>query len=236
MAFSLYLYTVENPDMLAQVMERHQKSFQILLEDSFSDAELDQHRILIDELAGVWPQNIIEELTFDDLPASPSDEKAQREFFNKCQGVICLENTPFLENNPFQVTYLIELLKNFSQVLIDRGDELIFQMPWLRELSALKGMESLFTADVYHEKPAPLVREMTPVDRIVGEIYTEIKRLRAQDRLPDPAEMAEKRQRIYQAVIAEECNADQLLSRCGLIPKDFGDGLEGLKFFLKKII
>ena len=214
---------------LALKVEAHQEEFEILLGDSFSDDELEAHEATLEAIASIEVQPIIEELTFDDLNPQPEDEERQRAFFGKCKSCICLEHVPYLESNPFQVTYLIDLLWTLDEVLIDAGgmEELVFKKSFLHDLKSFNSMEVLLPK----EKPAPKV-VLGPVEQLVNDVERELSRLKAAS--ITPGEIPEKLVSLFELCRQGGLDAGGLLRSSGLNPKDFGDRLESLKFFLKK--
>jgi hypothetical protein len=183
-------------------------------------------------------QPILSELSFDDFYPCPKEEEKQRSFFESCQSSICLDNLPYFESNPFQITYLIDLLWSLDEVLIDRGgvSELIFKREYIDELKKFKTMEVLLPV----EKEKPIVvttkRPVNPIDFTIHDVYKELALVEAMGIEIPISDQSEKLQKIFAAAKSDkDLDADALLKRSGLIPKDFGDNLERLKFFLKKL-
>jgi hypothetical protein len=223
---------------LQRLVEAHIEEFETVVGDSFTEEELKLHEKLLDDLASVVVQPILSELSFDDFYPNPKEEEKQRQFFESCQSSICLDNLPYFESNPFQITYLIDLLWSLDEVLIDRGgvSELVFKREYIDELKKFKTMEVLLPV----EKEKPIVvttkRPVNPIDFTIQDVYKELAAVLAMGIEIPIAEQSEKLQKIYAAVISEkDLDADALLKRSTLIPKDFGDNLERLKFFLKKV-
>jgi hypothetical protein len=223
---------------LQRLVEAHIEEFETVVGDSFTEEELKLHERLLDELASVVVQPILSELSFDDFYPSPKEEEKQRFFFESCQSSICLDNLPYFESNPFQISYLIDLLWSLDEVLIDRGgvSELIFKREYIDELKKFKTMEVLLPV----EKEKPIVvttkRPVNPIDFTINDVYKELVLVEALGIEIPIADQSEKLQKIFVAIMSDkDLDADALLKRSGLIPKDFGDNLERLKFFLKKI-
>jgi len=229
MTKTLLLYSPLSVVDLTLKVEAHQEEFDVLLGDSFSDEELEVHESTLEAIASIEVQPILEELTFDDLIAHPEEEERQRAFFAKCRSCICLEHLPYLENNPFQVTYLIDLLWTLDDVLIDRGgmEELVFKKTYLQELKRFKTMEVLLPKV---KTPAP--SSVGPVEMLFTDVYRELDRLQGTGIVA--TERPEKLNELYNLVLQGKTDAATLLRQSGLNPKDFGDRLESLKFFLKK--
>jgi hypothetical protein len=154
-----------------------------------------------------------------------------RESFEKMRSVICLENMPFLENNPFQVSYLTRLIQEVGEVLIDRGgiEELQRGSEFIAEIKVLKSMESLIEVASEPKSVTPMIKG--PIDFLLDDVYREIDRLEGQVVV---ANMTERQQKIFLPLKQHRPDALNLLKLSGLNPKDFGDGLESLKFFLKR--
>ncbi|MFP5491220.1 MAG: hypothetical protein ACLGG0_06945 [Bacteriovoracia bacterium] len=223
----LYLYSSTAPLELEVQVELFRKEFETILGDLFSEIELTRFERLLDELATVDVQPILAEISFDDFYA-PEEMRAS---FEKMQSVICLENMPFLENNPFQVSYLTRLIEEVGEVLIDRGgiEELQRSRDFIEEIKVLKSMESLIEVSSEPKLVAQVIKG--PIDYLLDDVYREIDRLEGQVLV---ANMTERQQKIYLPLKQHRPDALNLLKLSGLNPKDFGDGLESLKFFLKR--
>ena len=222
---------------LEKLVEAHQEEFDTMVGDSFSEDELKQHEKLLDSLAAVEVQPILSELSFNDFYPTAAEEDKQRSFFESCRSSICLDNLPYFESNPFQITYLIDLLWSLDEVLIDRGgvSELIFKREYIDQLKKFKTMEVLLPA--VKERPLEVSTKIpvNPIDFVIRDVYQELELAQSVGIEILVSEQSEKLQKIYHAMAEKGLDADALLKRSGLIPKDFGDNLERLKFFLKKI-
>lgn len=227
---------------LESLVEAHQTDFDALVKDSFSDDMLLQNERMLDELGAVIVQPILSELSFDDFYADPNLESEQRLFFSTCRSSLCLENIPYFQTNPFQVSYLLLFLGRIQEVLIDQGgvNALVFKKHYLEELQRYKNVDSLL-----EEVPLKVLETQTnkpvhPIDFVILDVYKEIDRLGAANKLFSVEELisaqSEKVQKLFSMMRGEKLDANTLLKKSGLIPKDFGDFLERLKFFLRKII
>lgn len=234
MSHSIYIYLANTLQEAELLLQGHVEEFEALLGDSFSDEELNSHAELIEQLASVECQPMLADLSFDDFSFDPKNEAAQRAFFQRCKSSICLENVPYIENNPFQVTYLIDLLWMFDDALIDLGgmSELLSKQDWLHELKKLRSMESLITQSE-PKKSELSFTQSDPLDILVGEVYGEIHRLKEKEFSME--DMALRRQGLLKLMQSEIYSSQVLQKKSGLGLKDFGDTLEGLKFYLKKI-
>lgn len=230
MSKSLYIYLRESLKDLETIVEGHQEEFDALLGDTFSDEELTRYERMIDAISTIEVQPILSELSFDDFYAKPSEENLQKDFFQSCRSSLCLDNLPFLETNPFQVTYLKDLLWTLGDALVDRGgvQELLFKKEYMEELRKFKTIESLVQTEPKLVKPQIV---LGPVDKLVQDIYKELARLSD----PDGSPLPEKTQKLLQIMKTPDLDSSQIFKTSGLIPKDFEDHLEKLKFFLKKL-
>lgn len=235
---SQYFYTQLTVPDLERLVHHFQEEFETLLKDSFSDDELTTHERSIDTIAAVFVQPILSELSFDDFYADEDLEKEQRAFFETCKSSICLENLPYLQSNPFQVSYLIQLLSNLGEVLIDLGgvNELVFKQKYLGNLNKYKTIDSLLGVKV---EAAPSVNKLfIPVHQIdffVMDVYKEIERLRREGKLVAIEMPSEKRMKLLSLMKVEKLHPEELMKKSGLGAKEFDDNMESLKFFLKKI-
>lgn len=228
-----YFYFTIPLKLLEAKMAHHQKKFDDVLEICFSEDEIITIEHYLDQLGAVFVQPMITELTFDDLNFEPSHEVELRDLFSRCKSSICLENLPFFENNPFQVSYLSMLLAPFNEVLIDPGlhRSVMPKDEYLKFLSKFKNADQLLNSTPAPKISKPLSIPVTPIDFLIRDVYKEIERIRD----IDLEIMPEKCQMILKPMLKEKLQAEELFSKSGLNPKSFDDHLEKLKFTLKKI-
>lgn len=236
MSQSIYIYLRSPIQKTEKLLQGHIEEFETLLGDSFTDEEMCSYQEMIEQLASVESQEMLQDLVFDDFVSDPSQEEHQRAFFEKCKSSICLENVPYIENNPFQATYLIDLLWTFDEALIDLGgmSELLFKKDWLKDLKKLRSLDSLIKGPT-----TKLVVDTSslenPLDALVSDIYIELNRINREKLLFTDEVLPEKRQVLLAVMQKEISSTAQLQNKSNLGLKDFGDALEGLKFYLKKI-
>lgn len=238
MSRSHYFYFKLSVKDLENVVSAYQVEFDTLLEDCFSDEELLSFETLIDAIAAVYVQPILSEMSFDDFYADEIREEDQRNFFHSAKSSICLENLPYFESNPFQVTYLKTLLKKFPEVLIDCGgvNTLMFKDQYLLDLSKFKDIDSLVPLS---EAPRPEIKTSKPLDPIdffIFDVYKEIDRLKLSDKWQSLNfdGQSDNLIKIFKVMSAEKLDSSALLRKTGLNAKTFDDTLERLKFWLKK--
>lgn len=230
-------YLPHKVTILEEVVISFQKEFEALLEDSFSDEELEILEPKIDQIAAVFVGPILSELSFDDFYANPAQEEAQKKFFASCKSSITFENVPYLETNPFQVTYLQSLMDKFDEVLIDRGgvNELIFKSEMQRLLSKLKSIDSIIGIGPSAKiKTKATLTPVDPIDFLVLDVYREVERL--QNVEVNLTDLPQGLKKVYYLMQKENLDSATLFMRSGLNAKDFDDGLERLKFFLRKVL
>lgn len=220
---------------LEKNLEAFQVDFDALLEDSFSDDELQRHEGKLDGIAAISAQPLSGELSYSDLTPDPETELLQEAFFRSCRSFLILENVPYLETNPFQVTYLLELLKLFPEALIDRGDHfcLQFKNAFLLEVTKFSGIDALLPIVIERKLDVLTKRPVDPIDFLILDVYRELERLKGKVIATD--ELPEKLRKIAKVMNEERGDASFLLRKSGLTAKDFDDGLERLKFWLRKI-
>lgn len=236
MSKAIYFYSQLTVPELQTLVEAHLLEFDTFLEDTFTDDELAQFESMLDALAALYVQPILEELNFEDFYPDPSLEEEQKHFFLSCGSSISIENLPDLETNPFQVTYLLMLASCFDEVLVDPGgvEELRFKQSFLDSLNDYKSVHHITAAPSQKKKiqsaaPAPL----EPIDFLVLDIYKELERVTDID--TTVSGLSEKEKVIFYIMKNERLDTDEILRKSCLIPKDFGDSLERLKFYLKKL-
>ena len=135
------------------------------------------------------------------------------------------------------MSYLKDLVEKFDQCLIDRGgmEELFFKEQFLSELCGYRDLSSLLGVV---KKSKPKVQSkfipIDPIDFLIMDVYRELDRLKDD---PPSLELVPEKLRKLLFSMKEERLMDQslLFQRCGLNAKDFDDGLERLKFLLKKM-
>lgn len=236
-----YFYLLTPLAELERIVEAHQLDFEELINDTFSESELVRFEGLLDSIAAIFVQPIIGELTFEDFYVKEAEALKQRSFFEECRSSICIENIPDFQNNPFQITYLTELLRNFDEVLIDTGgvNELMFKRDYLEELKKHKNIFSLIPQVQTKPIETNSTRPVDPIDFLILDVYKELDRLSLSGLLDVVMEklegLPEKSRKTFQVMNQERLDASQLLRKSGLNAKDFDDNLERLKFFLKKL-
>ena len=241
MSRSLYLYSQLQLKDLDTLVEGHKSAFDEMIGDTFSDEEMEPLEKLLDAIAAVTVQPIIADLSFDDFYPATGQEEQQQSYFKSCRSSICLENVPYYESNPFQVTYLFDLLAKLGEVLIDRGgvNELMFKDSFLQHLKKHKGMESIVPVVAEAPREIKTNKPVDPIDFLILDVYKEIQRLQQSGKLMLALEglqqQSEKTKKIFFVMREERLEAGALFQKCGLGAKDFDDYLEKLKFFLKKI-
>jgi hypothetical protein len=207
-----------------------------MLTFTFSDEELQILESKIDEIAAVFVGPILSELSFEDFYPHPPQEEAQKKFFVSCKSSLTFENVPYLETNPFQVTYLQSLLDKFDEVLIDRGgvNELVFKSEMQNLLSKLKSIDTMIGIRPAPEKKArPTLIPVDPIDFLILDVYREVERL--QNVEVDLTDLPLGLKKVFFLMQKENLDSASLYIRSGLNAKDFDDGLERLKFFLRKV-
>lgn len=240
----LYLYTQLSVPQLNTLIKDFQDNFENFLKDNFEEEELILFEKYLDSMAEVVVQPILSELSFDDFYPDPQCEDEQLTFFQSAKSCLCLDHLPFLESNPFQVTYLKELLKRLGEVLIDQGgvSELSFKDRYLGSISRLKSAEGLVPPEPIK---APMLKvsskaPVNPIDFLILDVYREFDRIKAgsllMNALSGLQDKSEKLKKIFFVMREERLDADALLSKTGLGAKDFDDHLEKLKFYLRKIV
>jgi hypothetical protein len=232
----LTLYTKFSQADLGLVLESHQEAFDVYLEDSFSDEELTFFERQLDVLGAVYAQGISEEVSFEDFYPDPSKVQEQKEFFEACRSSLVFENLPYLEGNPFQVTYLLQLLEKIPECLIDRGGvhELQFHDEYVSEISKHRTAESLVKFAPPVQMTVKTKAPISPIDFLVRDVYREINRLRLENKLRGIEAPSEKTVKLFSAFLSDEKSSDDLFRLSGLGAKDFDDNLERLKFYLRK--
>lgn len=238
MSKTLNFYFPLKVQELDALVESFQKEFDELIKDTFSDDEMEHLEKKLDALAAVYVNPILSELSFDDFEA----DESHRAFFMNCRSSLLLENLPYLESNPFQVSWLQLFLKNFSEFLVDRGnlERLETKDTFLTSLSRLKNMDGLMSP-VKPSAPAPqhgIKAPVLPIDFLILDVYRELERLAEQGKMTEALEAVADRakaRRLFAIMKEGKLDANSLLKLSGLIPKDFDDNLEKLKFILKKV-
>jgi hypothetical protein len=236
-----YFYFLTPLSELERIVEAHQLDFEELVNDNFTEIELVQFEKMLDSISAIFVQPIISELTFEDFYSKESEAVKQKSFFDECKSSICLENLPDFQSNPFQITYLIELLRNFDEVLIDTGgvNELVFKKEYVDNLKKYKNIFSLIPQTETKPLEIKTTKPVDPIDFLILDVYKELDRLQNMDKTSilsvQMEGQSEKLKKTFTAMKDEKLDASMLLRKSGLNAKDFDDNLERLKFFLKKI-
>lgn len=241
MAGTLYIYSALKLKELDILVEAHKASFDELVGDTFSDDELIPLEVKLDAIAAVYVQPLLSELIFDDFNPRPDQADEQRRFFVTCQSAILLEQVPYFENNPFQVTYLLDLLERVGEVLIDRGGlhQLLFKEDFIQGLRTHQTLEALVPMTLVAPRVMARVAPVEPIDFLVLDVYRELTRITNSGLIMQALEglqhQTEKTRTIFFLMREENLEATALFRKSFLSPKDFDDYLEKLKLYLKKI-
>lgn len=238
MSKTLAFYFPLSVSELDTLVEEFRKEFDHLIEDSFSDEEISLIEKKLDALAAVYVNPILSELTFDDFEAN----ETHRSFFESCRSCLLLENLPYLETNPFQVSWLQLFLGRFPRFLADKGNltSLDPKETFLEELSRFKNMDGL----IKQEKPVPpppqhgIKAPVLPIDFLILDVFKELDRLKAEGKMFQALEIVagyDRPRRLFTIMKEGKLDSNSLLQLSGFNPKDFDDNLEKLKFILKKI-
>ena len=236
MSHAHYFYFKLSVQDLDKKVKALQLDFDHLVNDTFSEAELTAFEGQLDDIGAVFVQPIFSEMTFDDFYPKASEAQRQADFFKAARSSICLENIAAVETNAFQVTYLIELLRDFDEVLIDTGgvSELMFKKDYVDNLKKYKNIFSLIQDEPKKPLDVKTTRPVDPIDFLIQDVYKELIRLKDSPVQEWVQQLPEKTQKVYQAMKDESLDASALLKKSHLNAKDFDDNLERLKFFLKK--
>lgn len=241
MARTLYFYTRLSVSDLNLLMEDHKRQFDEWIGDQFDDQELERFEKDLDQIAAIYVQPILSELTFDDFYPDEKQEQTQRDFFGAARSSLCLENLPYLESNPFQVSWLLQFLNRLDQALIDQGgvSSLVFKEEFIDQLKRLKNADGLLqvsTTPVVKKAEAKSFLPVDPIDFLILDVYKEIARLKSVNALPRWQDCpAEKARKLFSVMSSETLDPAGLYMKSGLIPKDFDDLLERLKFWLRSL-
>lgn len=241
MSRALYLYSHLSLTAVEKIISEHQEDFDEVLEEEFSSEEQENFADMIDAIGAISAQPLISELSFDDFEADPEEEAKQRFFFEHTKSTVILENLPELGENPFQVTYLLMLIERFPELLIDWGftSELQFKDRFLQELRSYRQLGALAKrTQEYVARPTP--KQRSAIDFIVDDVYRELNRINSQAKNElidlERSSLPEKMQRVLSAFESGVWTAEVLLAKSQQNPKDFGDNLERVKFFLKRLV
>ncbi len=225
---------------LEKIVTEFQERFDEFLLDNFSDDELSENERFTDAIGVFFVQPILSELSFDDFYADPIEHSAQRIFFKSCTSSISVENLPYFESNPFQVTYLLDFLNSVGEVLIDRGgiETLQFKQVYIEHLKKFKNLDSLLKVEPIIKMPKTNL-PVHPMDFLVKDTYTELNQLNALGKIPNVIEEMKSlppgMKKVMDVLLTGNFDAETLLIKSTLGPKEFGDQLERLKFFLRRM-
>ena len=225
---------------MKELVQAQEKLFEEWLLDSFTEDEMDFYQDMIDSISSVLIDLKINEIKFEDFDAITGDTSLKEILFHKSITTISLSDLPYLENNPFQVSYLVMLLNQLNVVLIDPGglEDLLLKEEYLVKLSEFKKADDLLFSPSYQSSVIQKTSQKVydPIERLVTEIYNELKRLEVGGILPISGDnLPEKTRKILMVMQQDYYDSNHLLRLTDLHPKDFDDHLEKLKFYLKKV-
>lgn len=242
MARSLYIYSPLDPRILGELVAAHVESFEDELDEIFSEAELETLAPKLDELASFVPGPIPGEISFDDFDTDLEDS-TKRELFGRCRSSLTLENLPYLESHPYQVSSLRRLLQRFPEALVDdEGLGTLYEKnEYLSRIAGLKGLSVIEAVSLPRHTPeqGKSFVPVDPIDFLVRDTYQEMERI-LKGRLLESALIKLKDERqilkdLFFLIRESRPSPEELFRRSGLGAKDFDDDLEKLKLFLRKV-
>jgi len=224
---SIYLYNFSEVKAVQELIEKFQEDFDEILQDEFTSDELEVFEPKLEELANVYGQPIFSELKFEDFEVPEESYLKFKFIFESCKSCVVLENVADLYTNPFQVSYLMELMRFFDEGLIDLGNfqPLQTKQEFEKDLRSYTNMMNLRPKQFSPKKEIPT--DLSPIERELLEIRTLLKNNLAPPALP------EKTQHLLQTIISNLGDSNHVLRCSGMNPKDFTDNLEKLRLALK---
>ncbi|MFZ4713392.1 MAG: hypothetical protein ACOYL6_06760 [Bacteriovoracaceae bacterium] len=246
MGFTYYFYSPHSVDELKLVLEKTDDAFEHLLEELEEHPYLKIQEKLLSSLANVIPSPILTELSFDDFAVEEGRILEMQKAFDSARSCLCLEDVPYLQANPFQVTWLKILVQFLGPSMVDTGSVVPVKniSDFALELKRVKDLLQMTENGVKEISPILVKKPFLPVEPLdftLRDIYKEMERLKSQDRLTfieASIESNEKMKKLF-LVIKNNFQNDYppthvILQKSGLHPKDFGDFMERLKFLLKR--
>jgi hypothetical protein len=246
MAFTYYFYSSHSVDGLKVVLEKTETAFDELLQSYEDQPYIKENEKLISLIANVIPGPILAELSFDDFSVEEGRTDEMQTYFSKAKSCLVLENVPYLQTNPFQVSWLTLLLNFIGPCMIDTGsitpvkncDDLKIILKKSKSLEQV--LDIAIKPNVVKSAPQNFI-PVEPLDFIVRDVFREFQRLQNENRLEvieRSIESNEKMKKLFWALKNNfsdgPTSAENLCRKSNLNPKDFGDFLERLKFLMKR--
>ncbi len=241
MSFTYYFYTAHRLEELKQIVSTIQEDFEALIKDHEDDLYVREHERELAALANPIAQPILIDMSFDDFYVKEGEFELMRGLFDQSKSCLCLEEIPYLASNPFQVTWLQMLLPKLGAGLVDTGGVNVVKTLQNFEVEVKRYKSLLHMLGVKTEaivvKSTPF-RPVEPLDFTLRDVYLEFERIKRSNgfaRVEEALETSsEKMKKLYSVTKDAQDSTSIILRKSGLHPKDFGDFLESLKFFLKR--
>jgi hypothetical protein len=246
MAFTYYFYSSHSVDGLKVILDKTELAFDELLQSYEEQSYIKENEKLISLLANVIPGPILAELSFDDFSVEEGRLKEMEAYFQNAKSCLVLENVPYLQTNPFQVSWILFLLNFLGPCMIDTGSITPLKnnldlMAILKKSKSLEQVLNLSPLVPVSKSPAGNFIPVEPLDFIVRDVFKEFERLQNENQLGVIERSIESNEKMKKLFLVIKNNfshgplpAINLCQKSNLNPKDFGDFLERLKFLMKR--
>jgi hypothetical protein len=246
MAFTYYFYSNHSVDGLKTVLEKTESAFEELLISFEDQPYVKENEKLISLLANVIPGPILADLTFEDFAVEEGRIKEMQNIFSNSKSCLVLENVPYLQTNPFQVSWLNILLDHIGSCMIDTGsitpvknkEDFVEFLKKSRSLDQV--LNIIYQPQIIKSTKSNFI-PVEPLDFIVRDVFKEFERLQNEkllDKIEKSIESNEKMKKLFLVIKNNfsdgPVSAQLLCHKSHLNPKDFGDFLESLKFLMKR--
>lgn len=235
---NIYIFTEFSYAHAIEYLENISFEFDLLVQDPSLGQYFQKNEKKLDELASVIVSPKLPEIEFDCFEFEEKNRVQYETLFNKTKTTFAIENLPYLEVNPFQVSWLKLFFKNLGECLIDVGGMELLEdrLTFLERLENYKDL-SLFKEEHLHfdRKPLPVRFEKTPLDFVIDKLNLEIIRLKNSNLEKEFAQTLthESLRNLYNVYLTNSGINSLWPLRNKMDPKKFGDLTEKLYFLVK---
>jgi hypothetical protein len=237
---SLTIYSLLSFEQLSELLKEHDTWFESYLHELYEDSDdksVHQLDELSEELAYLEAHPIHEELTFELFETMPEEESSLRKVFEQAQGCLLFNNLPDLHTNALQVTVIKSLLDRLQLGLVDcEGEPHAFSVEKFK-LYLSQSYKEVTRVVVAQPTDKPRVTQFISVDSPIEARLFQIKQAMKGSQPSVLSEFVLSRPKfagLVEGLKQGVFHQRELLALSGLNPKDFGDGLDSLYFYLKK--
>lgn len=229
----IYLFTIKSYQKMLEEIERFNILFDDFIQNPIYEEYVIKNEKKLDEMGHVTISPKMDELEFGYYVNADQINHLKSQF-GLMKTTIVIENLPYLENNPFQVSWLKLFVNELDQCLVDLGgmEYLESKSDFLNRISCYRDLETFaVVAPKKQMRPEIIIPyEKTPLDFIIDKLKLEITKTNTNAFL-ETLENNEMKKLFHIYLTENKINALYPIKN-KMDPKKFGDQTESLYFKL----